>query len=149
MTAAPSSPPTASRSCIAPIIRADAEALADYRRLLARELIRPTTLEIFVMNADGSGKRQVTQNGKANFCPFFHPDGRRIIFASNMDDPAGRLFELYLIHTDGTGLERVTDSPSFDGFPMWSPDGKQLVWGSNRASQGGYDTNIFIADWVD
>jgi TolB protein len=128
---------------------ADAPSLADYRGLLAKELIRPTTLEIFIMNADGSGKRQVTQNGKANFCPFFHPDGRRIIFASNLDDPQGRLFELYLIRTDGTGLERVTHSPSFDGFPMWSPDGKQLVWGSNRASAGSYDTNIFIADWVD
>jgi Tol biopolymer transport system component len=124
-------------------------ALADYRRLLARDLIRPTTLELFVMNADGSGRRQVTHLNGASFCPFFHPDGKRIIFSSNLDDPAGRIFELYLIGVDGQGLERVTFNPSFDGFPMWSPDGKRLLWGSNRASGGRYDTNLFIADWVD
>jgi Tol biopolymer transport system component len=124
-------------------------ALADYRRLLAQNLIRPTTLELFLMNADGSDKRQVTHLNHASFCPFMHSDGRRIIFSSNLDDPAGRAFDLYLIGVDGTGLERVTFHPSFDGFPMWSPDGKQLVWGSNRASANRYDTNLFIADWVE
>ena len=124
-------------------------ALADYRQLLARDLIRPTTLEIFIMNRDGSEKRQVTHLNAASFCPFMHPDGQRIIFSSNLDDPAGRIFELYTIRVDGTGLERVTHNPSFDGFPMWRPDGKRLVWGSNRASANRYDTNLFIADWVD
>lgn len=125
------------------------EALADYQELLGQGLIRPTTLELWIMNADGSEKRQITRNGKANFCPFPHPSGERIIFASNMDDPKGRIFELYLVNIDGSGLERVTHNPTFDGFPMWSSDGRQLVWCSNRGSAGTHETNVFIADWVD
>jgi TolB protein len=124
-----------------------AEEIAEYRALLHENLIRPTKLEIFVMNADGTGERQITHNGAANFCPFFTPDARRIIFASNMDDPAGRNFDLYLIGVDGTGLERVTTDPTFDGFPMFSPDGKRLVWASNRNGKERGETNIFSADW--
>jgi Tol biopolymer transport system component len=126
----------------------DATELARYEKLLADGLIEPSTLEVFVMNADGSNRRQVTSNRAANFCPFFHPDGKRIIFSSNLDDPKGRNFDLFLIRVDGTGLERITTDPSFDGFPMFSRDGKKLVFGSNRnASQPG-ETNIFIADWI-
>ncbi len=122
---------------------------ADYTDLLKQNLIRPTTLEIWVMNADGSNKRQVTSNGKANFGPYFFPDGKRIIFASNMHDPRGRDFDLYKINTDGTGLERITFNDSFDGFPMFSPDGKKLVFASNRNAKTQGDTNVFIADWVE
>ena len=121
----------------------------DYKSLLKQNLIRPTTLEIWVMNADGSNKRQVTRNGKANFAPFFFPDGKRIIFSSNMDDPKGRNFDLYKINVDGSGLERITDNDTFDGFPMFSPDGKKLVFASNRNAATRGDTNIFIADWVE
>ena len=122
---------------------------ADYLRLLKQHLIRPTALEIWVMNADGSNKRQVTRNGKANFGPYFFPDGKRIIFASNMDDPRGRNFDLYKINVDGTGLERLTFNATFDGFPMFSPDGKKIVFASNRNAAKDGDTNIFIADWVE
>lgn len=122
---------------------------ADYTNLLKQNLIRPTTLEIWVMNADGSNKRQVTHNGKANFGPYFFPDGKRIIFASNMDDPKGRNFDLYKIDLDGSGVERITFNDTFDGFPMFSPDGKKLVFASNRNSAKPGDTNIFIADWVE
>lgn len=125
----------------------DPEELAGYRALLAVDLVRPGTLEIFVMDADGSHKRQLTHNGAANFAPFFHPDGRRVIFSSNLDDPEGRNFDLYLINLDGTGLERVTTHPSFDGFPMFSRNGKQLVFASNRHSRNPGDTNIFVAEW--
>jgi Tol biopolymer transport system component len=125
------------------------EQKADYTSLLKQNLIRPTTLEIWVMNADGSNKRQVTRNGKANFGPYFFPDGKRIIFASNMDDPRGRNFDLYKINTDGSGLERITFYESFDGFPMFSPDGKKLVFASNRNAKTQGDTNVFIADWVE
>jgi Tol biopolymer transport system component len=121
----------------------------DYIDLLKQNLIRPTTLEIWVMNADGSNKRQVTSNSKANFGPYFFPDGRRIIFASNMDDPRGRNFDLYKINADGTGLERITFNETFDGFPMFSPDGKKLVFASNRNAKAQGETNVFIADWVE
>ena len=121
----------------------------DYVALLKQNLIRPTVLDIWVMNADGSNKRQVTHLNKASFAPYFFPDGKRIIFSSNMADPKGRDFDLYMINVDGTGMERITFNPTFDGFPMFSPDGKKLVFASNRndAKQG--DTNIFIADWVE
>jgi len=125
------------------------EEIADYKTLLAQGLIRPGNLEIWVMNADGSNKHQVTNNGAANFAPFFHPDGRRIIFASNMADPKnGRDFDLYMINEDGTGLERITYYPDFDAFPMFTSDGKRLVWASNRNGKAPHETNIFIADWV-
>ncbi len=123
------------------------EQIADYKALLADGLIRPGNLELWVMDADGSHKRQITSNGAANFGPFWHPDGQRIIFASNVADPKSRNFDLYLIRADGTGLERVTFHPEFDGFPMFSSDGRHLVWASNRNNARRGETNIFLADW--
>jgi Tol biopolymer transport system component len=127
----------------------DPDEIADYQALLSENMIRPGRLEIYVMNADGSNKQQLTDNGAANFAPFFHPNGRQIIFSSNLHEPEGRNFELYLINVDGTGLERVTYHPDFDGFPMFTPDGSRLVFGSNRHNRQTGDTNVFIADWVD
>jgi TolB protein len=124
----------------------DPAELADYRALLRERLIRPGQVEIWVMDADGSNKRQVTRNGAANFAPFFHPNGRQIIFSSNLDNPGGRDFDLYLIDVDGTGLERVTHAPGFDGFPMFSPDGRTLVWGSHRGGDR-RESDLFLADW--
>jgi Tol biopolymer transport system component len=123
--------------------------LEDYRRLLDQGLIRPSALEVYVADADGSNVQQVTDNGAANFGPFFHPSGEKIIFSSNMDDPAGREFDLYMINVDGTGLERITYTEDFDGFPMFSPDGRYFVWGSNRNPSHEANTNVFIAEWVD
>jgi TolB protein len=120
----------------------------DYLALLKQGLWRPTSLEIYVMNRDGSNLRQVTRNGAANFAPFFTPDGTQIVFSSNLHDPRGRDFEIYLVNLDGSGLERVTDNGSFDGFPMFSPDGRTLVFASNRFAKTPGDTNIFLADWV-
>ena len=127
----------------------DPKQIEDFRALLRDGLVRPTKLELFVMNADGSNQRQITRNGAANFAPFFHPDGKRIIFSSNMGDSQGREFDIYIINTDGTGLERITSAPGFDGFPMFSSDGKRLVFASNRNAAKVGDTNIFIADWTD
>jgi TolB protein len=122
---------------------------ADYLALLKQNLIRPTTLEIMVMNADGSNKRQVTHLNAASFAPYFFPDGKRIIFATNVADPKGRDFDLYVVNVDGTGLERITYNDTFDGFPMFSPDGKKLVFASNRNGKVRGETNIFVADWVE
>ena len=127
----------------------DEASLARYKELLAQHLYRPGALEIWVMDADGANKRQVTKLGAASFAPYFHPDDRRIIFSSNHPNPRGRNFDLWMIDQDGTGLERVTTEPTFDGFPMFSPNGKQLVFASNRGGKVAGETNLFVADWVE
>jgi Tol biopolymer transport system component len=103
-------------------------------------------MELWMANADGSDAKQITKNGAANFAPYFTPDGKRLVFASNMGDPKRRTFEIYLINLDGTGLEQVTYGRQFDSFPMFSPDGTKIVWGSNRNGKD-HETNIFVADW--
>ena len=108
---------------------------------------RDGSSDIFVMAADGSQKRQVTDNGAANFCPFFHPSGKKIIFASNLHDPDGHNFDLYLINIDTRKTERITHYEGFDGFPMFSHDGRRLVFASNRFGKVRGETNVFIADW--
>lgn len=127
----------------------DPKELEDYKGLLSEHLIRPGVLDLMVMNADGSDQRVVLSNGAANFAPYFHPSGKKILFSSNLGDRKGRNFDIYMIHVDGSGLERLTANESFDGFPMFSPDGKKLVFASNRNASVPGETNIFIADWVD
>jgi TolB protein len=127
----------------------DPKELEDYRALLKEGLIRPTKLELYVMSADGTNKRKITDYGAASFAPFFHPDGKRIIFSSNKDDPRGREFDLYIIGVDGNGLERITYSSGFDGFPMFSSDARLLVFASNRNAAKEGDTNVFVAEWKD
>ena len=127
----------------------DPQAIGDYTSLLAEHLIRPSELEVWVMNADGSDKRQVTDLGVASFAPFFHPSGDRIIFSSNNGDESRREFELWMVNLDGTGLERITYSPEFDGFPMFAPDGRRFVFCSNRSNSTEGDTNVFVTTWVD
>ena len=127
----------------------EAGEIEDYQALLAQGLIRPGELELWVMDADGSNAHQVTHIGGANFGPFWHPSGDKVIFSSNHLDPAGREFELFMVNLDGTGLEQITFSGGFDGFPVFSPDGRSIVFGSNRNNGGTRDTNVFIADWVE
>ncbi len=124
--------------------------LEDYQALLSQHLVRPSKLELYVANADGSEARQITYLNAASFAPFFFPSGKRVLFSSNVGDPKGREFDLYAVNTDGTELERITATPGFDGFPIFSPDGQQLAFSSNRATApGAHDTNVFIARWLD
>lgn len=124
------------------------EEQAEYREMLGRQLVRPSRMELWLMNSDGADRRRITDLGGANFAPFFTPDDRRIIFASNHRNPRSRNFDLFLVGVDGQGLEQITTHPDFDGFPTFSPDGRKLVWASNRGGQVRGETNIFIADWV-
>jgi TolB protein len=110
-------------------------------------MIRPSEVELYVMNADGSDNRQITRLGGANFGPSWTPDGRRIIFSSNHKNPRSRNFDLFLVNLDGSGLEQVTANPDFDGFPMFSPDGKSLVWASNRNQAKFGETNLMVTEW--
>jgi Tol biopolymer transport system component len=121
---------------------------ADYLSLLKQHLVRPVRMELWVANADGSDARQVTDLGGANFAPYFLPDGKRIIFASNYKDPRSPDFDLYVINVDGTGLTQITTDGGFDGFPMFNKDGSKLVWVSSRGATEPGGTDVFIADWV-
>jgi Tol biopolymer transport system component len=102
-----------------------------------------------VANADGSDMRKVTGLGQANWAPFWHPSGQKIIFASNHKSQRGFPFTLFMINIDGTGLEQVSFGDTFDAFPVFSPDGRYLVFSSNRNNNGTRETNLFLAEWQD
>ena len=122
--------------------------LDDYKALLAEHLVRPTKLEIYVANADGSDATQLTYLDSASFAPFFHPSSRRVLFSSNTGDPKGREFDIWAVDDTGARLERITHAPGFDGFPMFSPDGSLLAFSSNRnTAPGSHDTHVFLAHW--
>ena len=125
------------------------DELESYRALLTRGLVRPGRLDIYVMNADGSGRRRVTRLSGASFAPFLHPNGRQIIFSSNLQDPSGRGFALYLVNVDGSGLERVTWADTFASFPMFTRDGRRLVFCGNRGVGAPRDLDVLVADWID
>ena len=125
------------------------EEIEEYKELLSEGLVKPTHMELYVCNVDGSDLKQITQLGQANWAPFFHPSGEKVIFSSNHDSERGFPFNLYMINIDGTGLEQITFDGVFDAFPMFSYDGKKLVFSSNRNNGGTRSTNLFIADWVE
>lgn len=125
------------------------QEVARYKDLFSKNLVMPSQMELYIMKTDGTQRKQLTSNGAANFAPYFHPNGKQIIFASNMKDPRGGNFDLYLINRDGTGLEQITFDRNFDGFPMFTNDGKTLVWESNRSAPTPNSTNVVIADWTD
>lgn len=125
----------------------------DYIMLLSQGLVEPKELNIFVADIDGSNKKQVTNLPGANWAPFFHPDGNKLVFASNhhSQKQGGRLFDIFMINIDGTGLKQITNSGTFDAFPMFSFDGKKIAFASNRRAdrKPTRDTNIFVADWIE
>jgi len=125
-----------------------AEEEAEYRQMLANDLVLPRHTDLFISNADGSNIRQLTDNGALDFAPYFTPDGKQIIFSSNLKNPNSFNFDLFLINTDGSGLEQITFDQGFDSFPMFSPDGKYLVWTSSRTSPAGKrEFHLLLAEW--
>jgi len=145
--------------------RPEGKELEDYKALLAQKLVKPTKMDIWVANSDGTEAHQVTYLPGASFAPYFFPNGKRVIFASNYLQPRGPEFDLFAIDIDGSHLERITYADGFDGFPVFSPDGKTLSMSSNRRDvvktdkgdvyrmtggpAGEHDTNVFVAQWVD
>jgi Tol biopolymer transport system component len=123
--------------------------IADYKYLLAENVVAPTEMEIYTCNVDGSDIKQITHLGKANWAPFFHPSDKKIIFSSNHHSTRGYDFQLYTIDIDGKNVKQITYESEFNAFPMFSPDGKKLVFSSNRQQGAARETNVFIADWVD
>jgi TolB protein len=127
--------------------------LGQWNHLWEMQAVSPVTLELWIMDTDGSNQRQITQLSGASFCPYVHPSGEWIIFTSNFADSVSQgmpNFDLFRVRPDGSDLEQLTFSPVFEGFPMWSYDGKYLVFASNRGERKAHgETNIFIAEWAE
>lgn len=122
------------------------EAVKEYKDLLAINQVQPTNMELFIANADGSDAKQITNLGQANWAPYWHPDGKHVVFASNHKSERGFPFTLFMIDTDGNGLEQLTETDMFDAFPVFSKDGKYLMFSSNRGGVN-RETNLFMAKW--
>jgi Tol biopolymer transport system component len=119
----------------------------EYINFLKQGLVAPTNMEIYTCDIEGKNLKQITNLGKANWAPFFHPSGKKIIFSSNHNSNRGYNFNLFMVDENGENLEQITSESNFNAFPMFSFDGKKLVFSSNRNNHGTKDTNLFIADW--
>lgn len=122
------------------------EDVKEYKDFYNQGLVSPSAMELYSCNVDGSDLKQITHLGNANWAPFYHPSGKKIIFSSN-HEKGGYHFNLWMINEDGTGLEKISNEETFDAFPMFSPNGKYLVFSSNRNNHGTHDTNLFLAEW--
>lgn len=86
-------------------------------------------VEVYKMNADGSGQTNLTQNTARDEEPAFSPDGSKIAFVS---DRAGE-GDIYVMNADGGGQKSLTgDIGGTVRQPSWSPDGTQIVYTNNN-----------------
>ena len=125
------------------------EEIEEYKELLSEGLVKPTEMELYICNVNGSDLQKITSLGGANWAPFFHPSDKKIIFSSNHKSKRGFPFNLYMIDINGENLEQITYDTMFDAFPVFSNNGKKFVFASNRNNNGTRSTNLFIADWVE
>jgi TolB protein len=126
-------------------------AADEYMALLKQNVVEPTALQIFTCDIDGKNQRQITNLKGANWAPYFHPSGKKIMFCSNYKTPPGGRpqFNLFMTDLSGENIEQLSFDGVFDAFAVFSPDGNTIAFASNRNNKGTRDTNVFIAEWVE
>jgi Tol biopolymer transport system component len=102
--------------------------------------------EIYSMNPDGSDQTNLTDDPASDNAPAFSPDGERIAFASDRNDPDTTdfdfVFDIFVMDADGSNVEQLTDGESNNFGPAFSPDGRRLAFTSDRDG----DFDIYILD---
>ena len=87
--------------------------------------------QVFVMNADGSGLRQITHDPIDHRFPRWMPDGKRIIYNTRKSEHV--IGQIFIMNADGTNVTQITMSTEGEnGRPFPSPDGRYIVFNSNR-----------------
>jgi TolB protein len=97
----------------------------------------PEQSDIYVMNADGSRKRNLTRDRASDDLPTWSPDGRRIAFLHGRGRGRG---QLYVVNADGSGLRnlmKITAQAYFSSRVVWSPDGRTIYFGRYLISTDG------------
>ena len=106
--------------------------------------------EIYMMDADGSNQRRLTNHPDRDFSPSWSPDGKRIAFVSNRDGHANirgwLTYEIYVMDANGENQQNLTNDPSNDRSPSWSPDGKRIVFSSDRDNDRDHNIEIYMMD---
>jgi dipeptidyl aminopeptidase/acylaminoacyl peptidase len=137
---------TTVRTALVPVLSALLVALAAPTALpgaaspsaIAFDSDRDGNSEIYVMNADGSGQRRITNSPTDDAAPAWSPDGEDLAFASNRDGN----WEIYRMEANGSGPARLTDDGRADYDPVWSPDGTQIAFESKRDD----NWNVYVMD---
>ena len=116
------------------------------RVVFEREDTEEGDVDIWVMNADGSGQTRLT-NEDGGSSPSWSPDGSKIAFASAPEDGLG--FDIWVMNADGSDPEPLTNDEFDDDQPAWSPDGSKIAFISDRddpLAEGMYDIHVMDAD---
>jgi TolB protein len=111
----------------------DGRKIAFVRYSPCRDSVCPSDADIYVMNADGSGKRRLTRDAQLDYLPAWSPDGQQVAFERRRrtnPKTAPRLFrrEVYVMNADGTGQRLL----AYGERPLWSPDGRTIAFVSRR-----------------
>ena len=133
----------ASSAAIAVLVLASAIALpAAPRGVMLMNRIAPSTIDLFIANADGTGERKLFTNSDFDYNASFSADGEWIVFTSERNGYGQA--DIYRVHPDGSGLERLTDYAGLDDQGSLSPDSKQLAFVSTRSPD--HKTNVWVVE---
>ncbi len=133
LTKLTNTPPDVDYNDERPIWSPDGSTIAFFSNRAELRAEQPVSLQVYVMNADGSAQRRITHEGPAlEFDVSWSPDGERLVFQSRPEINPG-VNSLYVIGIDGRGRERITDGQYNDTSPQWSPDGKSILFVQSAA----------------
>jgi TolB protein len=119
----------------------DAQILFHSRRKDTKQGSFPTR-NIWMVNADGSGERRLTNGTKDEYHATPSPDGKKIAFVSELNGSR----DIWIVDADGQNAVPLTDDPGTEDHPAWSPDSRQIAYAAFPKEGGSFDLWLVNAD---